>query len=264
MNDHDTEIPNVLACDCGNTTISLAWVASETVTEMRTFRLGELGELAAAVGNIWTQMPEPKRIVAASVNPTALRALEAAALKATAQDVLVVGKDIALPMATTAKHPETIGTDRICAAVAAFDRIGLACVVIDCGSAITIDAVNDEGVYLGGVILPGLAMAANALAQQTAQLPQVDIAAATPPEFVFGETTEQAILGGIVFGTRGAIRERIEAYATALGSWPVVILTGGDATLLCPHAGADEVVQAIVDDLTIRGIAMAYYKILAQ
>jgi type III pantothenate kinase len=178
--------------------------------------------------------------------------------------VLVVGRNVALPMATAAKNTDAIGRDRLCAAVAAFDRLGVACVVVDCGSAITIDAVNEEGVYLGGVILPGLAMSAKALAQQTAQLPQVDIAAATPPEFVFGETTEQDILGGIVYGARSAIRERVEAYATYLGSWPLVILTGGDAKLICPNVSDDEIVQAVVDDLTIRGIAMAYYKILTQ
>ncbi len=102
--------------------------------------------------------------------------------------------------------------------------------VADFGTAITIDCVNDEGVFQGGAILPGLDMAAKSLQAGTAQLPLVEL---SNPDWVFGKDTRQAIVGGLVYGARGALRELVETYATELGHWPVVILTGGDAALVC-------------------------------
>ncbi|NBB74546.1 MAG: type III pantothenate kinase [Bacteroidetes bacterium] len=257
-------IPHVLACDCGNSRIRLAHIQGEDVQDVRTFHLGELAGLGEAITGLWNAMPTPKRIVAASVNPAALRALEAAALEAADQDVLVVGRDLPLPIDTDVDARESVGTDRLCAASAAFDRLGSACVIADFGTAITIDCVNGEGVFLGGVIMPGLRMSAGALAERTAQLPDVDVAVGEPPEYVYGKTTEQAIFAGLVYGARGALRERVEAYATDLGAWPLVILTGGDAKLVSPHTGQDDFVQAVVDDLTLRGVAMAFYRGLIQ
>jgi len=130
-------------------------------------------------------------------------------------------------------------------------RLETACVVADFGTAITIDCVNDEGVFLGGAILPGLSMGAAALAAGTERLPEVAPAA---PDWVFGRDTREAIVGGLVYGARGALRELAEAYATALGRWPPVIATGGDAELVCKGS---EIVQAIVPDLCLMGVALA-------
>ncbi len=263
MQDNNTpdSLPGVLACNCGNTCISFAYVQGETVTPMKRYRLGDLGDLGAAIARMWADIPEPKTIVAASVNAPALKALEAAVAESIQQDVLIVGCDLPLPIPTKLEHPENIGVDRLCAAAAAFDHLGVACVVADFGTAITIDGVNEDGVFLGGAILPGLRTSAAALHTATDLLPEVEL---TDPTWVFGGNTNEAIIGGIVYGARGALRERIEAYATELGAWPTVILTGGDAHLICPHPGEDGLVQAIVDDLVLRGVAIAYYKSLLQ
>ncbi|MCD4825497.1 MAG: type III pantothenate kinase [Phycisphaerae bacterium] len=253
-------LPNVLACDCGNSTIQIAHVHGESVSDVRTFRLGELKPLGSALAELWEQMESPKAVVASSVNPTALKALEAAAQEAIGQDTLVVGRELSLPMETKLAAPQSIGTDRLCCAVAAYDRLGAACVVADFGTAVTIDCVDENGVFLGGAILPGLKTAAKALADSTAALPEVEFSA--EPDWVFGGDTQQAIVGGLIFGLRGALKERVEAYATELGNWPLVILTGGDAKLICPNPGEADIVQAVVDDLPLRGIAIAYYKTL--
>ncbi len=255
------ELPSVLACDCGNSKIRLAYVQGKDVTDVQTHRLGDLGDLGKSIADIWTKMPSPKYIVASSVNQIALNALEAAAHQATGEDVMVIGRDLDLPMeiSTDIAEPKKIGVDRLCCAVAAFDQLGEACIIGDFGSAATIDCVNEEGVFMGGAILPGLAMSANALHEKTAQLPQIEL---TLPSKVFGTDTEQAILNGIVYGMRGALRELVESYATRLGAWPLVILTGGDAKLVSPNPNDCDIVQAIVDDLCLRGIAIAYYKSL--
>ena len=261
----DTEqIPGVLGCDCGNSTIRIACVRGDEVTPVEIFPLTRLRPLDEAMKRIWNEMPAPKVIVASSVNPVALKGLEVAAKEATQQEVLVVGRDLPLPIETRLKQPESIGVDRLCCAAAAFDRLGVACVVADYGTAVTIDCVNNEGVFLGGAITPGLHAGAEILHKTTAQLPKVDLSKNEDLDWVFGADTREAILGGLVYGARGALRERVEAYAAELGSWPLVILTGGDAKLVSPNPGQNGLVQAVVDDLPLRGIAIAYYRTLTQ
>lgn len=254
-----TQVPTVLACDVGNSTIRLATVTGDDVSPVRTVRVGELAELGGLLREMWARDGQPGGLAAASVNPPALKALEAAATEAVEQDVLVVGRELPLPIETDLDDPAAIGADRLCCASAAYDRLGVACVVADFGTALTVDCVSDDGVFLGGAILPGLAMGADALGSATAQLPRVQL---EQPGWVFGRDTRQAIVSGLVRGARGALRELVEVYATALGHWPPVIITGGDAALISPDAEDDCLVQAVVDDLALRGIAMAYYKSL--
>lgn len=253
------EVPNVLACDVGNAAIRLAHVKGEDVGEVRSFRLGELAGMGAALEEVWQTIPPPRKIAASSVNPAGLRALEAAVAEALDQEVLVVGRDLPLPMDTKLTDPAGVGSDRLCAAVAAFDRLGVPCVVADFGTAITIDCVDAEGVFLGGAILPGLEMAAASLSQGTAQLPQVTL---SQPDWVYGRNTQEAIIGGVVYGARGALRGLVEAYATDLGRWPIVIATGGDAERVCKGSAEADLIQAIVPNLVLRGVAIAYYRTL--
>jgi len=254
-------IPHILACDVGNTAIHFAHVHGDEVTPVQSMRVGELSALGATLKELWGQMPQPKKLVAASVNAAGLNALEAAAADSLDQKVLVVGRDLPLPIQTDLPDPERIGVDRLCCAAAAYDRLGRACVVADFGTAITIDCVNDQGVFLGGAILPGLSMSAKGLHDQTAQLPLV---APADPHGVFGKNTEEAIRSGIIRGAQGALRELVEAYATELGHWPLVIITGGDAELICNHVGVSDLVQAFVGDLVLRGVAASYYRTLVK
>lgn len=261
MNDIPEQIPSVLACDVGNSAVHFAAVCGNEVSEVRVFRVGELVGLGAALAELWEQLPAPRKIVACSVNGSALKALEAAAQESVHEPVLVIGRDLPLPIDTAVENPESVGVDRLCAAVAAFDQLGVSCVVADFGTAITIDCVNDQGVFQGGAILPGLALSAQSLHRNTAQLPEVEL---TSPTWVFGKNTEQAIVGGLVIGARGALREFVESYATELGHWPQVILTGGDAPLVCGDVQESGLVQAIVPDLVLRGVAAAYYRTLLK
>ena len=254
-------IPDILACDVGNSAIHFAHVKGEQVTPMQRLAHGGLAGLGEALAALWDRMPEPGKVAACSANPEGLRALEAAANEAIRQEVLVVGRDLPSPIETAVAHPGSVGPDRLCSAAAAFDRLGVPCVVADFGTAVTIDCVNAEGVFLGGAILPGLTMGAEALAAGTALLPTQTPA---EPDWVFGQDTRQAIIGGLVFGARGALRGLVESYAEQLGQWPIVILTGGDAHLVCARPGGSELVQAVVPELTLRGVAIAHYRTLLK
>ncbi len=262
MTDADQTIPSVLACDIGNTSVQIACLQGTKSSSIMSFDNSDLSGLGAGLATIWSEeMGSVGKVAACSVNPESLATLEAAAESTIAQDVLVIGRDLPLPIETNVPHPAQIGTDRLCAAVAAFDQLGVACVVADFGSAITIDCVNSDGVFQGGAILPGLTMGAAALASQTALLPEVKI---TEPDWVYGQDTNQAIIGGLVHGARGALRQLVEAYATDMGQWPLVILTGGDARVICKDVNESDIAQAIVDDLVLRGVAIAYYKFMLQ
>ena len=247
---------NVLALDVGNTHVTVGAVRGEAVYVQRKVGVQSLDELPAVLQQVWDAMAKPRRVVACSVNAPVLERVKAAVQEALDEPVAVIGRDVPLPIVTALEEPEKVGTDRLCCAAAAYGRLQQACVIVDVGTAVTIDCVNDEGVFLGGSILPGLAMQAAALHEGTEQLPEVTIG---EPEWVFGGNTEQAIVGGIVYGVRGAIRERVEAYANELNKWPLVICTGGDAGLIKLEEGF---VQATVQGLCLIGIARAFYQSL--
>jgi type III pantothenate kinase len=253
------QVPHVLAFDVGNSSIHFAHVHGEDVSDVRQFRIGELAGMGGSIWRLWEQVPQPRVMAACSVNKAGLNALEAAAGENINQEIRVVGRELPLPMPTDLEEPESCGTDRLCAGVAAYDRLGEACVIADFGTAITIDCVDEKGVFLGGSILPGLRSQALALHEKTEQIPAFEIG---PVDWVFGVNTRQAVLGGIVRGARGALQAIVEAYAQQLGRWPTVLLTGADARLICERPGESAIVQTIVPDLTLRGVAMSYYNSL--
>lgn len=192
-------------------------------------------------------------VVAASVNPQLEDALEQVVGEVADRRIVWVGKDLELPIKVLTEAPENTGIDRILNIAAAYEQMEKACVVVDAGTAITVDCCNDMGEFLGGAIAPGVSMQLDALHDHTAALPRVRPFAA--PEHPFGQSTEQAILHGVYHGVRGMVKELVENYATELGNWPDVIATGGDATALFSEW---ELVHAIAPDLTLYGIALAY------
>ena len=168
--------------------------------------------------------------------------------------LLVVGEELHRPMNLAVEAPESVGIDRVCCAAAAYERIHQACAVASFGTAITIDCVNDAGVFMGGAILPGLAMQARGLHEGTAVLPEVRL---EQTGAVFGTNTDQAIKNGIIYGAVGALREITERYAADLGRWPQLVVTGGNAELISRHC---DFIDNVVPDLCVRGIALAYRK----
>ncbi|MEW6250539.1 MAG: type III pantothenate kinase, partial [Planctomycetota bacterium] len=166
--------------------------------------------------------------------------------------------DVPLPMTLDIDNADEIGVDRVCSAAAAYERTRGACAVASFGTAITVDCVSEDGRFLGGAILPGLDMSFAALHAGAAQLPRVSPG---KPAAVFGRNTHDAIVNGVVYGALGALREIVERYATALGEWPRLVITGGNAPLVAELA---DYVDAIVPDLCLMGVALAYRRAADQ
>jgi type III pantothenate kinase len=139
--------------------------------------------------------------------------------------------DIGLPQ--DLPEPETTGTDRLLAAWAA-SRIsdpGVPTIVIDFGSALTVNLVSAEGIFLGGAILPGLQTSADALAAMSPRLPRIDIATLNARPHPVGRTTRQAVESGLIHGAVGAVRELVHQISRSVNAEPAVYCTGGLAPL---------------------------------
>jgi len=169
---------------------------------------------------------------------------------------LLVGGTIPLPMDVAVTDAKSVGVDRVCAAYAVFERLQTGCISVDLGTAVTVDLVDDNGVFLGGAILPGLRLQLASLSEHTSTLPKI---APGIPELPYGRDTAEAMQTGVCRGIAGAVRALVEGYATHLSRWPQVVATGGDAAFMKPHL---EFVDTFVTDLTLRGIGLSYTKYL--
>ena len=150
--------------------------------------------------------------------------------------------------------PARIGVDRLAAAAAAHRAApaGQAAVVVDAGTALTVDAIDAEGTFRGGAIAPGLRLGLNALSAGTSFLPQVELAATTP---LLGKNTPDGLRAGALHGSAALVEGLCARMAAALDSPVAVFLTGGDSPLLQPHIPA---VHICDPDLVLRGLALAY------
>jgi type III pantothenate kinase len=257
----------VVVADVGNTRIKLAVVAERVAAGAaglpavtgrqdllsREFRPSNLQNWLERMA------PGPTVVLVASVHDTAAARLEAAIaeVSATRHRPLRqrrVGRDH-LPLAIDVEEPGRVGIDRLAAAAAAVAAKGAdrTAIVVDCGTATTVDMVSRDGRFLGGAILPGPELLSRALAEGTSRLPAVaDLDRGVPPEMP-GRSTQAAIAAGIGLGMRGAVARLISAATAALGGQPEIFLTGGSRGIV-----RDAVPHAIeVPDLVLHGIALA-------
>lgn len=166
--------------------------------------------------------------------------------------VLVVGPDTPLPIRLDVEEPRTVGADRIVNTLAARELFGCDTVVVDLGTATTFDCITADGVFLGGVISPGVSAGLEWLGRRTAKLPRVQLA---PPSRVIGRRTEACIQSGIFYSVVDAvdgvvrrIREEWDAPD------PLVVATGGFASAVASHC---ESVERVEPFLTLLGLALA-------
>lgn len=189
-------------------------------------------------------------VVLASVHQEASDRIENAL--AGVDDLYRIGRDLEVPIVNALEDDSTVGQDRLLCALGAFSRCEQACVVIDAGTAVTVDFVDGEGVFQGGVIAPGLRLMLRALHEGTSALPSVELK--DLPQGPFGKTTREAMLLGALHSVRGLVRTMIEQYATAYEAYPQIVATGGDAMVLFEN---DDVVEHIVPELQLLGIGRA-------
>jgi len=167
-------------------------------------------------------------------------------------EMLVVGPGMKTGMALRYDNPREIGADRLVNAVAGYDRIGGACIVVDFGTAITYDPVSANGEYLGGIISPGVEISMEALTERAAKLPKIDLG---PPRQLIGKTTVDAIRSGVIYGYAGQVDAIVTRLRAELGEETATIATGGLAGAIVPFT---ETIDEVDDLLTLTGLRLLH------
>ena len=169
---------------------------------------------------------------------------------------LMVGPGLRTGMPVLLDNPHELGADRLVNAVAAYDRFGGACAVVDFGTAVTFDAVSARGEYLGGVIGPGVSISMEALAARAAKLPPIELGEPLgEPGSVIGKTTQASLQSGIVYGFAGAVDSIARRLQRELGEETRFVATGGHAHAIVPFC---EMVDEIDDLLTLKGLLLIH------
>jgi type III pantothenate kinase len=258
----------VLLADVGNTRIKLAMVEDHDLGAgrrqlpriarrqdlmSRDFRPANLEAWLAGVA------PGPAVLLVGSVHEAAAVRLEAAVAEVSATRHRAVRQrrigHADLPLAVLVDEPHRVGIDRLAGAAAAalLKDATRPAIVVDCGTATTVNLVSAAGDFLGGAILPGPALMARALAEGTSRLPEVAALDHAPPPPLPGRSTQAAIAAGIGWGIRGAVERIVAEAQRSFAGAAQVILTGGSAGIVRDCLpGAVE-----LPDLVLAGIALA-------
>jgi type III pantothenate kinase len=258
---------NVIAIDIGNTNIGIGLYLDDKEQFIKSIPGKSEAKLASCLKSAWEKVPvlesskEKKRdgvIVVSSVKSDWTKIIRQIVQDDLGEKVYVIGKEIPLPMSLWVDEPAKVGTDRVVSAAAAYDVIGDAVVVADFGTAVTIDLVDQNGVFLGGVICPGFEISARALKDNTAQLPNIKV---SKPKAPYGKNTADAINCGLYYSIVGALQEVIRRYAEDIGKWPQTVITGSGAGII--HTDC-EFIDNYVPNLVVKGVFLAYKKYIEE
>ncbi|MDL2335374.1 MAG: type III pantothenate kinase [Chloroflexota bacterium] len=255
----------ILAIDVGNTNMRVGLVRGGDVTAARrapTRGNRSAAHLATTLGALLAEdgvaLTDVESIFVASVVPKVTAALQELAAE---RGIRLVSADHStIPIAIRVDNPAAVGNDRLVNAYAAGLLHGMPVIVIDLGTATTLDVVAPDGAFLGGAIAPGLGLGLEALSEHTAQLPQV---ALELPERAIGTDTVSAMLSGAVLGYFGLVKELVRRIRAEMGAAkPKVVLTGGLSAL--SWAQSIPSVDIIDPLLTLRGLALLGRELAAR
>jgi type III pantothenate kinase len=249
----------LLAVDVGNTQTVLGLFEGEELVEhwrlaTEAERTGD--ELAALFANLLElrgrTFGDVSGVSLSSTVPLLVRAYHDLAARHIEAPLLVLGPGTRTGLPILYDDPREVGPDRIANAVAARERYGAPCIVVDFGTSTNFDAISAEGEYVGGVLAPGIEISMDALFARAARLTKVDF---VEPETVIGKTTTASLHSGLVYGFAGQVDGIVERMRSELGDSAPAIATGGLAELIAPHAKTIEKVDPL---LTLDGLRLVW------
>ena len=192
--------------------------------------------------------------IISSVVPTITKVVKKAIENLCTIDVMIVGPGVKTGISIVIDNPAQLGSDLVVDAVASVDEYSVPQIVIDMGTATTISVIDGKKQFLGGAILPGVAVSHDALIGRTAQLPKV---AFEEPKKIIGSNTIDSIKSGIMYGNAGAIEGIVERFEEELGEKCTIIATGGLAKAIVPLCKREIIVD---EDLLLKGLMLIYEK----
>lgn len=243
---------NLLAVSVGNTRTRVGAFVDGKLAETATFENGKNAKITDAIDHAYAPLrgKSDTIVLLSSVNPTIAEPIQQTLAAHLGHEVCLVERDYPIPIGRQLDPEAMVGEDRLLNAAAAYDVLKQACVVVDAGTAITIDFVDGAGTFHGGAIAPGAQLMMDSLNQRTAQLPEVEF---EKPANVIGHNTIEAMKVGVYHGLRGMVRELVEQFAEHAGQFPLVVATGGDAPTLFQDY---DLIDRIAPDLTLMGLAV--------
>jgi len=248
----------LLAVDVGNTQTHLGAFEGERLAESWRFqtRAGATGdELAERIGGLLAlrgmALDQLGAVCVSSVVPPLGTQYEQLTERYLEAECLTIGPGVKTGMPIRIDNPLEVGADRLVNAVAAFDVVGGACVVVDFGTGINFDAVSEAGEYLGGAIAPGVEISLTALVERAARIGRIDL---EEPETAIGRSSRAAIQSGVIFGFAGLIDGVVRRIEDELD--PVRLLaTGGLAAVIVPFT---ETIDEVDEMLTLKGLRLIH------
>lgn len=251
----------LLAIDVGNTNTVIGLFHGERnvgIWRIRTVEDATADEFRLILHNFIAanQISSPgiNGVIISCVVPPLMGALEELCRKYLNVQPLFVGPGIKTGMPIRYDNPREVGADRIVNAVAAYERYRRRLIAVDFGTATTFDYINEAGEYEGGVIAPGVKIAAEALFKQASKLFRVELSA--PPR-VIAKDTSSAIRSGIVYGYASLVDGILARMFDELGTRPKVVATGGLVRIIAAHTRH---VDEIEEDLTMEGLRILYQR----
>ena len=252
----------IICVDVGNSGAKIGLVDGNVVLERARAATSDVSQDALSEGLntlIGGGSERPTSIIAVSVVDRWLERLEHSADELQLPLTIVAASNVPIPTALV--RPDLTGADRLLAAWAASTIYGKPAIVVDLGTATTVDAVDADGFFLGGTIMPGLGLAATSLAEGTARLPEVEL---DLPDDPIGGDTVSAIQNGLIVGHVGAIREIATRMRGRIGADARIVITGGHTAApwaqaaFFEEAGPDlpAVADVIDPDLVMKGLSL--------
>ncbi len=247
----------LLAVDVGNTRIGLGvygegrWLARFRIRTVAERTPEEHGVLIRQLLEESGLSPRGlSRAILGSVVPPVTEALKELLGSWLGRAPLIVGPGVRTGLNLRVDHPSELGADLVANGVAAYERFGGACIVVDFGTATSFTCVDAGGALVGVAIAPGLATAADALAKRAALLPEVTL---QPPPRAMGRNTQEAMQSGLIFGYVGLVKELIARLRAELAPRAKVIATGDHAPVITPLV---EEIEAVDPWLTLEGLRL--------
>jgi type III pantothenate kinase len=249
----------LLAVDVGNTQTHFGTFRDAELVEhwrFATVRESTGDELGAAFASLLELRGQSFEDVDASIVSTVVPELEpeyeAMGARYLGHPTVLVGPGLKTGMPIRIDNPRELGADRLVNSIAAYERFGGPCVVVDFGTSINYDVVSADGEFLGGIIAPGVEISMEALHQRAAKLVRVDL---ERPRAVIGKSTIDSVRSGVVYGFAGQVDGIVERVRGELGEDTRAIATGGLAEFIVPYC---ESIDEVDDLLTLTGLRLLY------
>ena len=251
----------LLAIDIGNTNLVIGCIENDKIlfkARIATDRTRTSDQYGVEIKNMMeaygVQVSDIDDCIIASVVPPVFNSVKTGVWKVIGKQPMVVGPGLKTGLNIHVDVPSQVGSDRIVVAVAVLAEYKAPLILMDLGTATTMDVIEPENVYMGGVILPGVKVALDALTRRAAQLPAISL---DKPKSVVGKNTVDCMRSGMMYGTAASIDGLVERIEAELGHPATLIATGGMAQFVTPLCKREIILEK---DLLLKGLNIIYKK----